>query len=177
MSTFSFRSLIRVSWRSIWRNWRRTLIPLSAISGGLALSLFSLAFQYGVHNQVINDAVKIQSGHITLEHKEYRDAPAVDLWIRVSDELRNQMVSTPGVVSAKAVIQGQGVAKSGSGAVGVAVMGVEASREKGVSPISLNLIDGDYLEDSDKRKAVVGSKLAKQLNLWSLVWCYNILYI
>jgi ABC-type lipoprotein release transport system permease subunit len=165
MSKFSFGSLVRVSWRSIWRNWRRTFITVSAISGGLGLSLFLLAFQYGIHNQVITDAVKIQSGHITLENKEYRDAPAVDLWIRVSSQLRNQIAATPGVASVKAVIQGQGVAKSGSGAVGVAVMGIEASREKKVSPIALNLIDGDYLEDSDKRKVVVGSKLAEQLKL------------
>ena len=156
---------MRVSWRSIWRNWRRTMITVSAISGGLALSLFFLAFQYGIHDQVINDAVQIQSGHITLEHKEYRDAPAVDLRIRVTDKVRKELVAMPGVVSAKAVVQGQGVAKSGSGAVGVAVMGVEASRENGVSPISLNLIDGAYLADSDQRKIVVGSKLAEQLKL------------
>lgn len=165
MFKFSLFSLVKVSWRSIWRNWGRTLITVSAISGGLALSLFALTFQNGMHDQVITDAVKIQSGHITLEHSKYRDAPAVDLWVRASNALRNEINSTPGVVSNKAVVQGQGVAKSGSGAVGVAVMGVEASKEDGVSPISLNLLEGEYLKDSDKRKVVVGVKLAEQLKL------------
>lgn len=162
---FDLFALIRLSWRSIWRNWRRTLITVSAISGGLALALFAVAFAYGSHAQIIGEAVRVQSGHLTLEHKDYREAAAIDLSVKLPPALREKIQAVAGVASTKTLLQGQGVAKSGSGVVGVAVMGVEPQSERLCSPVAKSLVEGEYLEASDSRKVLVGSKLAKRLKL------------
>ena len=162
---FDLLALIRLSWRSIWRNWRRTLITVSAISGGLALALFAVAFAYGSHAQVVDEAVRVQAGHLTLEHEDYREAAAIDLSVKLSAALREKIQGVAGVASTKTLLQGQGVAKSGSGVVGVAVMGVEPQSERLSSPVAKSLIEGEYLEASDRRKVLVGSKLAHRLKL------------
>lgn len=157
--------LVRLSWRSIWRNRRRTAITISAISFALALAVFFVSFGDGVYQQMIDDAVRMQAGHITLEHPDYRDAPAVDLTVGKASELRSRLEGLPGVEATKLVVLGQGVARAGTGAVGVAVWGVEASRERSESLIARKIVEGKYIEDADRRRVVVGTKLAERLKL------------
>ena len=160
-----FAVIFRISWRGIWRNRRRTWITLSAIAFGLALAVFFIAFADGVYNQLIDDATRMQGGHFTLEHPHYREAPAVDLFVGGVSGLRARLEGLDGVLGTKALILGQGVAKSGSGAVGVSVMGVEPAIEAGASPIAGRMVTGSYLEEEDGRNIVVGSGLAKRLEV------------
>ncbi len=157
--------VVRLAWRSIWRHRRRTIITVSSIGFGLACAVFLISLADGVYNQMVNDAVRMQAGHITLEHPDYRDAPAVDLSIVNLSSLRTQIEGLPEVEYTKFLTLGQGVARSGAGAVGVSLMGVEPSVEKISSPLAGKIIAGDYLEDSDGSMVVIGSKLAKRLKL------------
>ena len=163
METLSL--VLKVSWRSVWRNKRRTWITLSAIAFGLALAVFFISFADGVYDQMIDDATRMQGGHFTLEHPLYRDAPAVDLRISHVTELRASIEKLEGVSGTKALVLGQGVVRSGSGAVGVAVMGVEPSIEETTSPLARRINGGSFLADGDRRKVVIGTKLAQRLKL------------
>ena len=160
-----FALIFRISWRSIWRNRRRTWITVSAIAFGLALAVFFIAFGDGVYNQLIDDATRMQGGHFTLEHPDYREAPAVDLFVGGVSGLRERLEGLDGVLGTKALVLGQGVARSGHGAVGVSVMGVEPSLEAASSPLAGGIVDGSYLEEGDGRKVVLGAKLARRLEL------------
>ena len=157
--------IFRISWRSIWRNRRRTWITVSAIAFGLALAVFFIAFGDGVYNQLIDDATRMQGGHFTLEHPDYREAPAVDLFVGGVSGLRGSLEGLEGVLGTKALLLGQGVARSGHGAVGVSVMGVEPALEAASSPLAGGIVSGSYLEEGDGRKVVLGAKLAQRLEL------------
>ena len=157
--------LLKVSWRSVWRNKRRTWITLSAIAFGLALAVFFISFADGVYGQMIDDATRMHGGQFTLEHPGYRDAPAVDLYISRVSELRSRIEKLQVVSGTKALVLAQGVARSGSGAVGVAVMGVEPSIEVTTSPLARRITEGSFLEDEDRRKVLIGTKLAERLDL------------
>ena len=160
-----FALIFRISWRSIWRNRRRTWITVSAIAFGLALAVFFIAFGDGVYNQLIDDATRMQGGHFTLEHPDYREAPAVDLFVGGVSGLRGRLEGLDDVLGTKALVLGQGVARSGHGAVGVSVMGVEPSLEAASSPLAGGIVSGSYLEEGDGRKVVLGAKLAQRLEL------------
>ena len=157
--------IFRVSWRSLWRNRRRTWITISAIAFGLALAVFFIAFGDGVYNQLIDDATRMQGGHLTLEHPDYRQAPAVDLFVGGVSGLRRRLEALDGVRGTKALVLGQGVARSGHGAAGVSVIGVEPALEAAASPIAGSMVTGSYLEEEDRRKVVIGTGLAKRLEL------------
>jgi len=157
--------IIRLAWRSLWRNKRRTVITVCSIALGLTFAIFFIALAEGAYEQMIEQMVRIQSGHITLEHPEYRQAPSVDLWITVPPQLRSEVEKWPDVEETKLVILGQGIVKSGAGNMAAAIMGVEPSVEKASSPVARNLITGKYLEASDKSQVVVGSEMAERLKL------------
>ena len=132
---------------------------------GLTIVIFFISFGDGVYFQMVDDAARMQSGHITIENPDYRQAPAVDLWVEGADEVRRSVSGLKEVENAKLLILGQGVARSGNGAIGAAVMGVEPSVEKTTSFLAKHINKGGYLEDTDGAMVVVGSKLAKQLKL------------
>ncbi len=157
-------TLIKISWRSIWRSKRRTAITVAAIALALGLAVFSVSFAEGVYAQMINDAVRMQAGHVTLEHPEYADAPAIDLVLKGSDELRARLQAIDGVESTKVQIIGQGVARSGGGG-GVSILGVEPGPEAKTSKMAQRIIEGTYLEDSDERHAIIGRTLAERLKV------------
>jgi ABC-type lipoprotein release transport system permease subunit len=157
--------IARLAWRSIWRNRRRTLITVLSIGFGLTCAIFFIAIGEGVYAQLIDQVVRMQAGHITLENPNYRDAPAVDLWIKAPDLLRSQIESLPQVERTKMIILGQGIARSGSGNVSATLMGIEPSVELETSPLTRHMVEGRYLNDDDGPWVVIGSELAQRLKL------------
>jgi ABC-type lipoprotein release transport system permease subunit len=157
--------IARLAWRSIWRNRRRTLITVLSIGFGLACTVFFIAIGEGVYAQLIDQVVRLQAGHITMEHPGYRDAPAVDLWVKAPKSLRSRIERLPQVERTKLIILGQGIARSGSGDVSATLMGIEPSVELDTSPLVRHIVAGRYLNEDDGPWVVIGSELAKRLKL------------
>jgi ABC-type lipoprotein release transport system permease subunit len=154
-----------MAWRSIWRNKRRTVISLISIAFGLGLAIFFITFAEGAYYQVVGDAVRMQAGYITIQHKGYIDAPAVDLYVADPESILNPVRQLDVIEDIKLLIVGGGVAKSGSGSVGISFLGVEPSREVKTSPIAEKIIDGQFLSDEDDNLIIVGAVLARKLKL------------
>jgi len=157
--------LIRLAWRSIWRHRRRTLITITSIGLGLTFALYFISLGEGIYSRLTDDVVRMQSGHVTLEHPDYRDAPSVDLWVDGAAELREQIQGLRGVASTKVLVLGQGVAMSSHGDVGVSVMGIEPSVEREISPLAKKIESGEFLEDDDGAVVFIGAGLAKKLHV------------
>lgn len=161
----AFLVIARISWRSIWRNRRRTWITVSAITFGLTLAIIFISLGDGAYKQLIDEACRLQGGHLTLEHRDYRDAPSIDLVVSGVAQVRSKLEALDNVKSTKILVVGQGVVKSASGAVGVAIMGVDPTIEAATSPLAHKITNGKYLQEGDRNKVVIGTKLAKNLNL------------
>jgi ABC-type lipoprotein release transport system permease subunit len=157
--------IARLAWRSIWRNRRRTWITIVSIGFGLACTIFFVAIGEGVYVQLVEDVVRMQAGHITIEHPDYRDTPAVDLYVKDADQLRSQFADLSGVEHTKLIVQGQGIARTAAATVAVTLMGVEPRVEQKTSPLARHIVSGTYLEDDDGSWVVIGRELANQLNL------------
>ncbi len=158
--------IIRLAWRSLWRNRRRTLISICSIALGLAFASFFIALAEGGYEQIVEQMVRIQYGHITLEHPKYHISSSVDLWITIPRQLRADVEGWSEVEKTKLVVMGQGIVKSGDGNMPAAVMGVEPTVEKQAgSPVARNIIRGRYIEAQDDAGVVIGSEMAKRLNV------------
>ena len=156
---------LRLAWRSIWRQRRRTFITLTSIAFGLFFMIALTTFEEGVIRSVINNGAELQAGHITIEHADYRLAPAVDLVVPDAERLAEKLAALKQVRTTKLVVTGEGVARSGAGAFGIAITGVIPEVEKESSPIAEKIVEGTYLDDGDKKRIVIGQVLAERLNL------------
>lgn len=157
--------ILRLSWRSLWRNSRRTLITTASIAFGLGLAVFSEALGTGIYGKMASDAARMQAGDITVQHRDYLESPAVDLYIEDALSLRTALQGVEGVEAVKLLVLGQGIARSSAAAVSAAFIGVDAALEARTSPIAKKIVEGRYLKPSDEGRVVIGHKLAERLNV------------
>ncbi len=161
----SWGTIVLQAVRSSRRHVRRTTISVVAVAFGFALTIFFIGFGDGVYNQLIDDAARLQAGHLTIQHDGYLDAPALDLNVAGARALAAELGAVEGVAVAKRLLNGQGMARSGVEATGVAIMGLEPAVERHLSPVAEHIVDGEYLRDDDDRQVLIGIDMAERLDL------------
>jgi len=80
--------IFTLAWRNLWRNHRRTIIMLAAISIGAWAMIFMTSLMRGMVNDMLRDGISALPGHVQVHHPDYRDDPSVNnLVARTSSEI------------------------------------------------------------------------------------------
>ena len=69
--------IIKIAWRNIWRNPRRTLLTICAIAFASLLLVFMLSFQFGAYDDMIDSSVRLSTGHLQVQAQGYQDRPSM----------------------------------------------------------------------------------------------------
>ena len=160
-----FLLILKIAWRSIWRNKRRTFISLFSILIATCIPTFFVCIAWGFYAGLVDDVARLMAGHVTYEHVEYRNSPSNDLWVDDIQTINNILNDNDEVVSTKQIVNLQGVAHTAKGAVGVSLMGIEPLKEITISFLPESIVAGEYLSQGDGRWVIVGTKLAERLNI------------
>ena len=64
---------LKLAWRNLWRNRRRTLITVASIFFGVLLSTLMSSMQEGTYSSMIDNVVKFYSGYAQIHDEEYWD--------------------------------------------------------------------------------------------------------
>lgn len=154
---------MRVAWRNLWRNRRRTWLTASGIAFSIFLCVVFMSFQLGSYDGMIDTATGMMSGHMQVQHEDYFDDPKVANRIAQGSELLRELEQAPGVVAAAPRVEGFALVSVGERSFGGLVMGVDPVREPEVSALSKQIVEGEYLPRTDS--AYVGKALATNLGL------------
>jgi len=160
-----FLLILKIAWRSIWRNKRRTFISLFSILIATCIPTFFVCIAWGFYAGLIDDVARLMAGHVTYEHVDYRNSPSNDLWVDDIKAINKALNNNAEVLSTKQIVNLQGVAHTAKGSVGTALMGIEPSKEIAVSFLPESIVEGEYLSEGDGRWVIIGSKLAESLNV------------
>jgi ABC-type lipoprotein release transport system permease subunit len=158
-----FRIVLRLAWRNLWRNLRRTLIMLAAIVVGTWAMIFMTALMRGMVDDMVRDGIRALPGHVQIHHPAYLDDPTIsnsmappdDSWVSVLD--REQVVAWTTRVRVPAVVSSERDTR------GVTLVGIEPDRERAISFVADDVVEGRFLESSDDNGVVIGRKLAEKL--------------
>ncbi len=63
---------LKMAWRNMWRNWRRTLIATVAIVLGLILLIFMDAMIAGSDQAIYGNSVRLYGGNLQVHSPGYR---------------------------------------------------------------------------------------------------------
>jgi putative ABC transport system permease protein len=159
-----------VSWRNLWRNTRGTLLTALALGLGLALLLISLGLLDGGHEQMVDDGVRLGTGHVVIQSKGYQDTGSQDLLlsaaaVTTTEELLQSAAIKPLVRGVSPRLVATGLLNSATNAAGVTVEGAIPQRERAVSLIPERIVKGVYLNDNRPSDVVIGSGLARTLEV------------
>ena len=154
---------MRVAWRNLWRNGRRTWLTAGGIAFSVFLCVAFMSFQLGSYDGMIDTATGMMSGHMQVQHEDYLDDPKVANRIVAGSDLLRQLEDSPDIVAAAARVEGFALVSVGERSFGGLVMGVDPVREPKVSALSGQIVDGEYLPRADS--AYVGKALGTNLGL------------
>lgn len=157
-----------IAWRNLWRHPRRTVLTALGLGLGLALLLISIGLGDGGHAQMIENGVRLGSGHVVVQARGYQESRAQNLLLPQHVTATVQETLADGILAGHHAhvsprLLASGLLSSAAQAAGVAIVGVVPEVEKVVSLIPDKIIDGTYLSDSRHPSIVIGEELARKL--------------
>ena len=158
-----FAMLLRLSWRNLWRNHRRTYIMLGAISVGVWAMIFMTALMRGMVDDMLNQGIHNLPGHIQIQHPAFLDDPSVVNSIAEPDGELLAALNQPGVKRWATRIKVPAVIASERESRGINLLGVEAEAEADISGLPAQISEGRFLESNQDQGVVIGAKLAQRL--------------
>jgi ABC-type lipoprotein release transport system permease subunit len=156
--------LMRLAWRNLWRNHRRTLIMLMAVTLGTWAMIFMTALMRGMVTEVVRGGISALPGHVQVHHPEYRDDPSIANLIPLSDTELTRRFASGGFVQWASRVRVPAVVTSEYDSRGLTLLGIDPALERGLTFIDDATVEGRFLESSADQGIVIGQKLAKTLN-------------
>ncbi len=157
---------LRLAWRNIWRQRRRTLIVFLAVGIGMALMMWYDGFMAGFEQAIYGNAIKVLGGNIQVHAEGYDLSGKTSLLPLQNDQgVIQSALAQPQVVAASRRIMTGGLASSREGAFPVTIAGIEPEKELTVSLVGQNVSAGRYLTDGDRDMIFIGQGLAKAMGV------------
>ncbi len=158
---------IKLAWRNMWRNWRRTVIALVAIVLGVILLLFMDGLIKGSDQAIFGNAVRLYGGNLQVHAPGFRDkASRLPLLpLADADAVVAAARALPQVVAAEKRINTAGIVSSHGNAAPVAITAIEPAIEAPISLQAENISAGRFLSAEDGDAIVIGKALADRLQV------------
>ena len=65
------KKFIKLAWRNIWRNWRRTILTSLAVAFGMISIIFTYSYIKGVSESVYRTLIETELGHVKVVSREF----------------------------------------------------------------------------------------------------------
>ncbi len=158
-------TLIKISWRNIWRNKLRSLVVIFSIVFGLLGGIIIIAMSYGLNEERMNNAVDTYLSHIQIHNNLFSEDYNIKHTINNLDAIEKAINQDERVVSYSKRIVLNGMLSNSNGSYGIQVKGIDPDEEIKVTNTYEKIIDGEYFRSKRDNTILVGKKLADKLNL------------
>jgi ABC-type lipoprotein release transport system permease subunit len=159
--------LLKLAWRNMFRNKRRTFLTAIAIGVGLASMIFFDAYMIGTLNNVVHSAIASFPGQVQIHRKDFTKTYDVEKIImdgrKVMDTLQTEKtvdVFAPRTMSYAMITSASDVASA-------MLYGIQLEKEEKLSQLKQAITSGDFwsLNDKETNRVLIGQKLAESLNI------------
>lgn len=155
---------IKLAWRNIWRNKRRTIITTLSIVVAVFLSAITRSTQEGQYDNMLENTVGTFSGYIQIHKKGYQDNPTLDNSLAATDSLYQIVKSQKAVNAIIPRIESYALAATSQQSRPAMIMGIDVQEEKQLSRPQNKLVTGQYFSSDDEQAAIIGKDLMQRLN-------------
>lgn len=156
---------IKLAWRNIFRNKRRTIIAGIAIAIGMASLILSDAFMIGMENNIVKSATASFLGEAQIHGEGFRETQEVEKTIHKLDEVVRSLEEEEIVENFTLRTLSFGMITSPSDVGSVLLVGIAPETEKHLSQIDDAIKEGSYFAGDGVHEIIIGSKLAETLDV------------
>ena len=156
---------VKLAWRNIFRNKRRTFIAGTAIGIGLTALIFIDALMIGMSETMIRTATGSFLGDAQIHREGFRDEQEASLTIQELDTVTASLAEETIVQHFTQRVLVTGMITSPANVSTVNLVGVHPPTEKFLSLIDDAITAGVYFEGDNSRDVVMGANLAEILEV------------
>jgi len=157
-------TILKLAWRNIWRNKRRTTITIASIMFALFFAIIMRAFQIGSYVKMKQNAVESYSGYFQVHKKGYWNDKNINAVFGMPEDSIEKLAENPKIKVIIPRLESFSLASSGTISKGVVVMGIDPEKENEMTKIKTYLKEGSFINSTDN-SILVASDLAKFLNV------------
>ena len=159
--------LIKMAFRDLGRNRRRSFFSALAVSVGLMILMLMSAVVNGEMGSAINGSILLETGHIQVRAASYDENKSSlkhqDL-VPNPDQIAAQIAANPHVQAATPRLFASGFISSGNQSAGARIFGIDPASSAN-DPYRLGIISGSYLTADDNGGLLIGKPAADKLHL------------
>ncbi|MFB3906249.1 MAG: ABC transporter permease [Acidobacteriota bacterium] len=156
--------VVRLGWRNLWRNSRRSLITVAGIAFAFAFTIALIGLGRGLVVQLLKNGTELMVGHVQLHDHDY--LPDRDLYETIGNQegcdwqqLIARMNRNREVVAVAPRVFGFGLVSTGEQSAGAQMIGVDPVAEAELS----RLVARDMLARLKPGSVLLGATLALEL--------------
>ena len=159
--------ILKMAFRDLGRNRRRSFFSALAVGGGLALLILMASVIEGEMGSAIESAIKLQSGHIQIRASTYKENKSSLKWedlVANPNEIATKVAALNQVKAATPRLYASGFLSSGTQSASAKITGIDPLSPAS-DPYREGLISGNYLSSDDRDALLIGKPMAEKLNL------------
>ncbi len=160
-----FKLIFTIAWASVARRRARSLLVVLMIAASLWGLLFMEGIYDGMTEQMIDNAVRSDCGHLSLFAAGYRLEPDLKKQIRKTGALRSFLAADSRVRSFTGKLRQNGLAATAHYSRNAEIYGVDLEQEKRHGGLDQYLYQGEYDFGSRGKMAIIGWKFAEKLRV------------
>jgi len=133
---------------------------------GTALAVWSVGLAEGTYADMISLGTRTYSGHFQVVAKGYNKKPSLFKTVDDPEAVEQSLISIPQVTAVSERVETAGLLAFGNKTVGAQLTGVDPEKEKKVTTLHSQIIEGHWLDakpGEDFLPIVLGSGVAKKL--------------
>ncbi len=154
---------LRLAWRNVWRNTRRSGVTIAAMSLALFIMVVYSGLVEGYLAGMERNILDLELGDVQVFHAGYRRDPSLYKLIEDADAVV-QRLEGAGYPAAPRLL-GAGLAAAGETSAGVQLRGIEVDRDRRVSEVGAHVRQGAWLSPDHPHGVVLGKQLARTLEV------------
>lgn len=157
--------LLKMAFRSILRNKRRSFLTATMMAVGCVLVSFSLSLAEGVYVEIIDLFTSQYTGHVQISKKSYVKNPSIYRNMDNTDTLIARLKNDNRVKSVTPRVYGGALAFYKNTSSGAEVVGINPKTEKETSNYNKRIIKGFDFSSSSRNEAIIGNSIARFLDV------------
>ncbi|UOY05492.1 FtsX-like permease family protein [Muricauda sp. SCSIO 64092] len=140
--------ILKIAWRNIWRNKKRSVITTASILIAVFLSLMMRSVQLGTYKSMIDNVVGSYTGYIQIHENGYWDKRSIDKAIVMTDSLITKVLNTKGVEALLPRLENYGLLSVGDLTKVIGLSGLNFEQEQKLQDIEAKLVMGTLPQNS-----------------------------
>lgn len=141
--------LLKMAWRNIWRNKRRTFITMASVFFAVILAVLMRSANTGIYEHMVHNVVSFSSGYIQVHSKGYWNERSMENSMAENEQLYLTLSQQDGITEVVPRLESFALASAGDKTKGVLVLGIIPEKENSITHLEEKLADGQYIHAND----------------------------